>query len=96
MKPSTSTPRRKKTPSYRRQRRKNGSDLAFVEIDGRRHYLGPYETAASREQYHRLIAEWEAAGGDLLERTSEFDARTTPKQTWILGRITSCGKLLSS
>jgi len=64
------SPRRKKTPSYRRQRRMNGNDLAFVEIDARRHYLGPYDTVASRERYHRLVAEWEAAGG-LLPAASE-------------------------
>jgi len=43
-------PRPRKTPSYRRQRKKDGNDLAFVEIDGRRHYLGPYETPAGRER----------------------------------------------
>ncbi len=58
---TTPSPRKHRTPSYRRQGRRNGSDLAFVQIDGRRHYLGPYDTAASREQYHRTIAEWEAA-----------------------------------
>ena len=59
-------PRRKyakhKIPSYRRQVRADGTDLALVEIDGRRHYLGPYGTPESREKYHRLIAEWEASG----------------------------------
>lgn len=52
------------TPTYRRLRRKNnsGHDLAFVEVDGHRYYLGAYDTPESREKYHRLIAEWEANG----------------------------------
>ena len=53
---------KRKIPSYRRQIRDDGSDLSFVEIDGRRHYLGVYDTPESRERYHRLIAEWEASG----------------------------------
>jgi len=53
---------KKKFPSYRRQRRRNQSDLAFVEIDGRRRYLGVYNTPQSREQYHRLLAERETSG----------------------------------
>ncbi len=52
-------------PKYRRSRRKTGRDLAFVEIDGRRLYLGAYGTADSRERYHRLLAEWVANGRHL-------------------------------
>jgi len=66
-------PRPKKSPSYRRQRRSDGNDLAFVEIDGRRHYLGPYDKAGSRERYHRLLAEWEAAGGLLPAPPDEIE-----------------------
>jgi len=47
---------RKKSTSYRRQGRRDGNDLAFVEIDRRRQYLGPYDTPASRKRYHRLVA----------------------------------------
>ena len=42
---------------YRRQRRPNGNDIAFVEIDGQRHYLGAYGSPESKEQYHKLLAE---------------------------------------
>lgn len=63
------TTSRKKKPrrilSYRRLRRKTGRDLAFVDVDGRRHYLGQYDTPESRERYHRFIAEWEAGGRSL-------------------------------
>ena len=51
-----------RTPKYRCQKKSNGNDLAFVVIDGKRHYLGPFESRSSREKYHRLIAEWEAKG----------------------------------
>ena len=50
------------TPKYRRLKKKVGHDLAFVEANGRRHYLGRYNTRQSREQYHRFVAEWEACG----------------------------------
>ena len=51
-----------RSPKYRRQKRPNSADQAFVELDGRRHYLGRYGSARSKEAYHRLVAEWEANG----------------------------------
>ena len=51
-----------KAPGYRRQKRKGKHDLAFVELNGKRHYLGPYDDPASRSEYHRLVGEWEATG----------------------------------
>ena len=51
-----------RSPKYRRQKRPNSTDQAFVELDGRRHYLGRYGSARSKEAYHRLVAEWEANG----------------------------------
>lgn len=47
------------TPKYRCQRRPSG-DLAFVELNGVRHYLGAYDSPKSRQDYHRLLAEWVA------------------------------------
>jgi integrase len=35
--------------------------LAVVTLDGRDHYLGPYDSDESRAKYHRLVAEWLAA-----------------------------------
>ncbi len=46
-------------PSYRHHKPKN---LAVVRLNGRDVYLGAYGTAASRELYDRLIAEWLAGG----------------------------------
>jgi integrase len=42
-------------PSYRKHK---VSGQAFVELSGRRHYLGPYGTQASKAVYDRLVAEW--------------------------------------
>ena len=52
-----------RTPKYRKQKRPNCADQAFVAIDGCRHYLGVYGSQESRQTYHRLIAEWMANGG---------------------------------
>ena len=41
-------------PTYRCQKRKHASDLAFVEVAGRRHYLGPHNTPESLEAYQRF------------------------------------------
>ena len=49
----------KRTPKFRHHK---GSDQGFVELGGRRHYLGRFERPETRERYHRMIAEWEAAG----------------------------------
>ncbi len=38
-------------PKYRRQKRRNGADTAFVAIDGQRIYLGEYDSGQSRERY---------------------------------------------
>ena len=53
---------KKDMPRYRRQKRARCADQAFVELNGRRHYLGQYGSPESRERYDRVIAEWLAAG----------------------------------
>jgi len=50
-------------PKYRRQVRASGSAIAFVEIGGRRHYLGAHNSPESLQAYHRLLAEAAAHGG---------------------------------
>ena len=55
---------RSKQPSYRRQKRSNRPDQAFVVLNGERHYLpGEYDSPESWERYHALLAEWTASGG---------------------------------
>jgi len=60
------------TPSYCRQKRPTGSDLAFVDLNGQRHYLGVYDSPESREKYHRLLAEWTASNGFLKPKAEEL------------------------
>ena len=51
-------PRQPRAPKYRHHKARNS---ARVNIDGRDHYLGPYDSPESWEKYHRLLAE-HAAG----------------------------------
>ena len=50
-------------PKYRKQKRKDGKHLAFVEIGGQRVYLGLHGTPESQQQYLRTLAEFKANGG---------------------------------
>lgn len=52
-------------PSYRKQRCKGRPDRAFIEVHGRRHYLGIYGSRESQEAYRRYIAEQYANGEQL-------------------------------
>ena len=51
-----------RVPKLRRQRRTNRPDLALVELNGQRFYLGEWGTPEAEHQYERRIAEWEASG----------------------------------
>ncbi len=55
----------RRTPRYRRQQRTGRPDDAFVELNGRRHYLGRHGSQESKQEYHRLLAEWTCNGGEL-------------------------------
>lgn len=59
-----------KVPKYRRQPGSKG-DRAFVVLNGARHYLGAYDSAASRQAYHRLVAEFLANDGRLSVPTEQ-------------------------
>lgn len=50
------TPR---TPSYRLHK---PTGQAFVEIEGKRHYLGKHELPETKQAYHRMVSEWIANG----------------------------------
>ena len=52
-----------KPPPYRRQRRKNGSDLAYTTVNGTRRYLGRFGSPESRHRYAALLAELQVNGG---------------------------------
>ena len=70
-----------KTPSYRRR---PGYTQAIVTLTDsvtkkrRDYWLGPHGTKESREQYHRVIAEWEASGRRLPRAVSGQTAPNKP------------------
>ena len=45
----------KRTPKLRRQKCKTRPDRAFVEMDGKRHFLGRWNAPETQEAYARLI-----------------------------------------
>lgn len=52
-------------PSYRKRKDRNQALVTLTDAVTKRrrdYWLGEYGTSASRERYHRLIAEWEANG----------------------------------
>jgi hypothetical protein len=69
-----------KTPKYRLHRK---SSQAFVEINGRRIYLGDYESPATREKYPALIAEWEANGRTLPVPPEEITVVELVARFWM-------------
>ena len=48
-------PKNRRVPSYRYHK---ASDQAVVVLEGKSHYLGPWNSPESRVEYDRLIAEW--------------------------------------
>jgi len=71
-----------KTPSYRQRK---GYAQALVTLTDsvtkkrRDYWLGEFNSAESRERYHRVIAEWEALGRRLPE--PDFDHPTTSTES---------------
>lgn len=64
---------RKRVSKYRRQKRKGRADTAFVEINGFRHNLGPYDDPESRAKYKRLIS------GDSADPPPESPPKPAPE-----------------
>jgi integrase len=60
-------------PSYRRHRRSGQAVVTLTDPSGERRdvYLGTYGTVASRQEYARVIGEWEAAGQRLPAQNAE-------------------------
>jgi integrase len=59
-------------PKYRR----HSSGQARVTFNGEDHLLGPYGSAASKEAYERLIAEWLSSPGKQLVKPEEAEPLT--------------------
>lgn len=55
--------------SVPRYRKHKPSGQAIVEINGKRHYLGPHGSRTSKLEYDRLVAEWLSSG-----RSTSFGA----------------------
>lgn len=70
-------------PGYRHHKAR---DLAVVTIDGKNHYLGPWQSPESHEKYAALIAEWKRNGGTLPcpAATTSTDADTLTVNALIL------------
>jgi len=49
----------KRDPKYRLHK---ATGQGYVELNGRRIYLGDYESDAAQSAYHRLLAEWKSSG----------------------------------
>ena len=54
----------RRIPKYREQKSRG---LAVVRIDGKDHYLGPYDSSESHEKYDSLIADWLKRQKDMWE-----------------------------
>jgi integrase len=59
-------------PKYRR----HSSGQARVTLNGKDHLLGPYGSAASKEAYERLLAEWLSSPAKQVGEVPEFEGLT--------------------
>lgn len=62
-------------PSYRLHKARN---CAAVTIDGKNHYLGPYDSPESHEKYIRLIAGWRAGPNPSFDASVGLSPVTGP------------------
>jgi hypothetical protein len=74
--------RRSGVPKYRRHRDAERGDRAFAALEGRRVYLGAYDSSASRERYARLIAEWEAGSRQAPAEKDEITIMELVARFW--------------
>lgn len=68
-----------KVPSYRRHR---PTGQAVVTLNGKDHYLGKWNTKASRSEYDRLIGEWLAAGRCLPKAATDLTVAELALRYW--------------
>lgn len=71
-------PARKRTPKYCLQK---SSGLAYVKIDGRRHYLGKHDSEDSKARYQELINQWQTR----LDPETPVDLTIGERSIWIPG-----------
>jgi len=70
---------RSRTPKLRLHK---ATGQAYVELNRKRIYLGRFDAPTTREKYHRLIAEWEAAGRQMLAPPSEITIVEIVQRFW--------------
>ena len=73
-----SIPRPKAQPSYRYHRARG---CAVVTIDGKNHYLGPWQSPESHEKCAALIAEWKRNGATLPALSAGAPDTSSPPLT---------------
>ncbi|CAN5615558.1 tyrosine-type recombinase/integrase [soil metagenome] len=71
-------PRNVRQPSYRLHKPRNS---AVVTINGKNHYLGPWQSPESHEKYAALVAEWKRNGGSSPTQTTPTNASTTTPES---------------
>ena len=64
-------------------------DLGFVELNGQRTYLGKWGAPETRAAYHRALAEWEAAGRQILVSPEEITVNELVSAYWKHARCVS-------
>lgn len=73
-------PRPSHTPSLRHHK---ATAQGFVEIDGKRIYLGRFDLPETQQKYHALIAEWLANGRKLPVPPEEVTVVEVVAAFWI-------------
>ena len=68
-----------RVPSLRRHK---ASDRAFVELNGRYVYLGPWNSSVSKTEYERVIAEWLSNGRRLCADEYTFSVTELCAAYW--------------
>ena len=69
-----------RTPSFRHHK---ATGQGYVELVGKRIYLGRYDRAETREKYHRLLAEWIANGRQLAADPDEITVSELLARFWV-------------
>ena len=72
----------KRTPRTPKYRHHKASNQGFVELDGRRIYLGKWGLPETEQRYHRTVAEWIANGRHLPVAPEEITVAEMIVQYW--------------
>lgn len=70
----------KKHPKFRVHK---ATQQAYVELSGRRFYLGHYESPEAKQKYHVMLAEWLAAGRQLRVDPEQITVKELIARYWL-------------